>query len=205
MSSMLKVARNNFFCVPENISHNLACRWLHLEVLMACRSYVLLLHWRPFAFWYIMWIHVLSQVIMRLRNSFCSSQYCVTRDWQASIRCCLCSSVGCFGVHLGDTWKNLRCSWITVSTDLKLRLNFSAISQTITRLSAIMHASACLMLWSIIAVRGASTQMSSSVDWRRLWAWANHSNTVECDNISLLNSTDTVSYTHLTLPTNREV
>ena len=30
----------------------------------------LLLHWRPFAFWYILWIHVSSQVIMRLRNSF---------------------------------------------------------------------------------------------------------------------------------------
>ena len=32
----------------------------------------------------------------------------MTRDWQASIRCCLCSSVSCFETHLADTLDNFQ-------------------------------------------------------------------------------------------------
>ena len=50
---------------------------------------------------------ITSYRLIRLRNSFCSFRYRVTRDWQASIRCCLCF-VGQLLWEPSDTLENFR-------------------------------------------------------------------------------------------------
>jgi len=84
--------------------------------------------------------------------------------WQAiNSRCCLRSLFSCLWTHLADTLRNIRCSWVIVSTDPTLRFNLSAISRTV-RLSVSTRLMFSIVVQHIDHIRDAPTRTSPLTD-----------------------------------------